>query len=288
MLQPMRRSLILSLFAASAVATALPAREACIRTVRWESSESPYNERLPDGRQGGYSADLVVEVLRRMGCEARLVDMRWPRALVELEAGRLDIMAGMMRTPEPDVFARFTRSINFSPNLLYLSGGARQRYPALRTLADLRSTALTIGVESSAAYGPAFVALKDDPAFRARLYFVPNQRTAWQMLAAGRLDGLISDDVLARMVGLPMQSEAREVRAVLTVAEAHALIGLSRRSVDAAFAERFDAVLAETVADGWLLRLRERYVGCPTDPVTLGCLDPPPGDAAEAENETPP
>ena len=78
------------------------------------------------------------------------------------------------------------------------------------------------------------------------------------------------------------------MRAVLTVAEAHALIGLSRRSVDAAFAERFDAVLAETVADGWLLRLRERYVGCPTDPVTLGCLDPPPGDAAEAENETPP
>jgi hypothetical protein len=46
---------------------------------------------------------------------------------------------------------------------------------------------------------------------------------------------------------------------------------LSRRSVDAAFAERFDAVLGETVADGWLPRLREHYIGCPTDPETLGC-----------------
>ena len=284
----MRRPLIFCLLAASLAASALPAREACIRTVRWEPSEPPYNVRLPDGRQGGYSADLVVEVLRRMGCEARLVDMRWPRALVELEAGRLDIMPGMMRTPERDAFARFTRSINRSPNLLYLSAAARERYPALDTLADLRSTTLTIGVETSAVYGPAFVALKDDPAFRARLYFVPSQRTAWQMLAAGRIDGLISDDVLARMVGLPMQPEAREVRAVLTVAEASALIGLSRRSVDAAFAERFDAVLGETVADGWLPRLREHYIGCPTDPATLGCLDPPPSNAAEAGKGTPP
>jgi polar amino acid transport system substrate-binding protein len=281
----MRRSLILCLFAASLLALPALAVATCVRTVRWEPSEPPYNLRLPDGRQGGYSADLVVEVLRRMGCEARLVDMRWPRALVELEAGRLDIMAGMMRTPERDVFARFTRSINLSPNLLYLSGAARQRYPALRTLADLRSTTLTIGVESSAAYGPAFVALQDDPSFRARLYFVPTQRTAWQMLAAGRLDGLISDDVLARIVGLPLQPEGNEVRAVLTVAEAPALIGLSRRSVDAAFAERFDAVLAETVADGWLPRLRERYIGCPTDPVTLGCVEAAGIDAAAPPSE---
>jgi ABC-type amino acid transport substrate-binding protein len=92
------------------------------------------------------------------------------------------------------------------------------------------------------------------------------------MLAAGRLDGLISDDVLARIVGLPLQPEGNEVRAVLTVAESPALIGLSRRSVDAAFAERFDAVIAETVADGWLPKLRERYIGCATDPATLSCV----------------
>jgi polar amino acid transport system substrate-binding protein len=228
---------------------------------------------MPDGRQGGYYADLVVEILRRMGCEARLVEMRWPRGLVELEAGRLDIMAGMLRTPERDSFARFTRSINLSPNRLFLSASAQRRYPALRTLADLRGTTLTIGVEASAVYGPAFAALQDDPAFRDRLYFVPTQRTAWQMLAGGRLDGLIADDVRARIVGLPMQPEGAEVRAVLTVAEAPALIGLSRRSVDAEFAERFEAALAATIADGWLLRVRESYIGCATDPATLSCLD---------------
>ena len=288
MLQPMRRSLILCLFAASVVATAMPVRADCLRTVRWEPAQPPYNQRLPDGRQGGYYADLVVEVLRRMGCEARLVDMRWPRGLVELEAGRLDIMAGMLSTPERETFARFTRSINLSPNRLFLSASAVRRHPSLKTLADLRDTRLTIGVESSAVYGPAFVALQDDPEFRARLYIVPTQRTGWQMVAAGRLDGLISDDVRARLVGLPMQPDKAAVVAVLTVAEAPALIGLSRRSVDAAFAERFDAVLAETVADGWLPRLREHYIGCPTDPATLSCLDPPSNDTAEAENETPP
>jgi polar amino acid transport system substrate-binding protein len=271
MLGAMRCRLIVCLFAASLLGLPAPAAATCVRTVRWEPAQPPYNQRLADGRQGGYYADLVVEVLRRMGCEARLVDMRWPRGLVELEAGRIDIMAGMLSTPERETFARFTRGINLSPNRLYLSGSARRRYPALRTLADLRSTTLTIGVESSAVYGPAYVALKDDPTFRARLYFVPTQRTGWQMLAGGRLDGLISDDVRARLFGLPMQPEGDPVRAVLTVAEAPALIGLSRRSVDAAFAERFDAALAATIADGWLLRRREHYLGCPTDPETLGC-----------------
>lgn len=279
MLRTMRCSLIVCLFVASLVALPAPAGATCVRTVRWEPAQPPYNQRLADGRQGGYYADLVVEVLRRMGCEARLVDMRWPRGLVELEAGRIDIMAGMLRTPERETFARFTRRINLSPNRLYLSASARRRYPALRTLADLRSTTLTIGVESSAVYGPDYVALQDDPSFRARLYLVPTQRTAWQMLAGGRLDGLISDDVRARLFGLPMQPAEADVRAVLTVAEAPALIGLSRRSVDAAFAERFDATLAKTVADGWLMRRREHYIGCPTDPATLGCADAPAADA---------
>lgn len=273
MLPPMCRVLLIGLFAASLLAPPEPAAATCVRTVRWEPAQPPYNQRLADGRQGGYYADLVIEVLRRMGCEARLVDMRWPRGLVELEAGRIDIMAGMLSTPERETFARFTRSVNLSPNRLYLSGSAHRRYPALKSLADLRSTTLTIGVESSAVYGPVYAALQDDPMFRARLYFVPTQRTGWQMLAADRLDGLISDDVRARLVGLPMQPEGAEFHAVLTVAEAPALIALSRRSVDSAFAERFDAVIAETVADGWLPKLREHYIGCATDPATLGCVD---------------
>jgi ABC-type amino acid transport substrate-binding protein len=143
-------------------------------------------------------------------------------------------------------------------------------------------------VESSAVYGPDYLALQDDPVFRERLHVVPNQRTGWQMVAGGRLDGLISDDVRARLVGLPMQPEAADVRAVLTVAEAPARIGLSKASVDADFAKRFDATLAETIADGWLPRRREHYIGCTTDPVTLGCVDPPRNDVVAPENETPP
>lgn len=206
------------LLAALVAADAVPAAETCLRTVRWEAAQPPYNLRLPDGRQGGYYADLVVEILRRMGCQARLLDMRWPRGLVELQAGRLDIMAGMLSSPEREAFARFTRSVNLSPNRLYLSGSARRRYPALRTLADVR----------------------------------------------------------ARLVGLPMQPEEADVRAVLTVAEAPALIGLSRKSIDADFADRFDATLAAMIADGTVVRLRRRYIDCRTDPLTLGCLETPP------------
>lgn len=261
------------------VSSLLPLRAAaeapCVRTVRWEANQPPYNLRLPNGQHGGYYADLVAEALRRMDCRARFVEMRWQRGVYELQAGRLDIVAGLLRNPEREASMWFTRGVNLSPNRLYLTAEARRRHPALRTLADLRGTTLTVGAESGARYGGGYNMLLADPAFSARLHFTPYQKTGWEMLAHGRLDGVISDDVRAYTIGLPMQPPGRGVEAVLTIAEAPALIGLSRRSVSAEFADRFDAVLGEMVADGSLVQLRERYIPCATDPVTLACRRPP-------------
>jgi hypothetical protein len=62
-----------------------------------------------------------------------------------------------------------------------------------------------------------------------------------------------------------------------------ARIAFSRRHHDEAFVARFDAAIESMIADGSLLRMRERYVPCPTDPLTLGCQ----ADAVETSPSPP-
>jgi polar amino acid transport system substrate-binding protein len=270
----MRRTGQRGWFAAVVLAWLCPAvASACSRTVRWEL-QPPYGVLLASGERGGYYTDVAREALSRMGCTATLVDMPWPRGLKELADGRLDVMPGMLRNRERSRFARFSRGINLSPNLLFLSAEAARRVP-LRSLADLRGSNLKIAIETGAYYSAEYAALLTDPRFAARLHAVPDRERAWRMLASGRIDGVISDQASALVAGVPLQPAADDVRPVLVLSSVPARIAFSRRSTDAAFVARFDAAVGSMIADGTLQRLRERYVPCPTDPVTLGCVVAP-------------
>jgi polar amino acid transport system substrate-binding protein len=242
---------------------------ACTRTLRWEL-QPPYGVERPDGVRAGYYTEAAVEALARMGCAAVIVEMPWARGLRELEDGRLDLMPGMLENRERRRFAHFSRGINLSPNLLFLTAGAARRHP-LRNLGDLRDTGLKVAIETGAYYSAEYASLLTDPRFLARLHPVPDRQRAWRMLENGRIDGVIADQASALVAGVPLRPGADDVRPVLVLSSAPARIALSRRSVDAAFVRRFDAAIDTMVDDGFLLRLRERYVPCATDPVTLGC-----------------
>ena len=243
--------------------------EACVKTVRWEL-QPPYGVRLEDGSRGGYYADLVKEALRRMGCETRFVDLPWARGLRELQEGRLDIVAGVLVTPERAGYARFSRPINLAPNVLFMRHHAMQGKRIVQ-LSDVIGTRLTIGVESSASYSADYIRLQANPEFRKRLHFVPDRARGWRMLATGRIDGLIADEASAWAVGLPMQPSDVQVSAVLQLSSIPAHVALSRVTTDQAFVRRLNATLKGMVADGTLATFRERYIPCKTDPVTLGC-----------------
>jgi polar amino acid transport system substrate-binding protein len=259
------------------------AASACSKTVRWEL-QPPYGIVRADGERAGYYTDVAREALARIGCTSTLVDMPWPRGLKELEEGRLDLMPGTLRNRDRSRYARFSRGINLSPNLLFLSADAAKR-TKLRGLGDLRETDLKIAIETGAYYSAEYAALLSDPRFVARLHVVPDRQRAWRMLESGRIDGVISDQVSALVAGVPLRPVDTEVRPVLVLSSAPARIAFSRRRTDAAFIARFDAAIDAMVADGTLQRLREQYVPCPTDPMTLGCVVSPANAAEDSEGE---
>lgn len=241
----------------------------CTKTVRWEL-QPPYGVLRPDGERAGYYTDVVRMALARMGCTVSLVDRPWPRGLKELEEGRLDVMPGMLWNRERSRYALFSRGINLSPNLLLLSAEAARRV-SLQQLGDLRDTNLRIAIEIGAYYSTEYAALLLDPRFAARLHPVPDRQRAWRMLEGGRVDGVISDEASALVAGMPLRPDGEAPRPVLVLSSVPARVAFSRRHHDEVFVARFDAAIDALIADGSLLRLRESYVPCPTDPVTLGC-----------------
>lgn len=256
---------------------------ACTKTVRWEL-QPPYNVVTEEGERSGYHVAVVRAALARLGCTAVIREMPWARGLMELEAGRLDLMPGMLATRERQRFARFSLPINLSPNLLFLSAEAASRNPMGR-LSDLRGTSLRIGVERGAHYSAEYTRLLQDPQFAKRMEWVPPEQ-AWRMLESGRIDGHVSDQARALAAGVPLRPGPRDVRPVLVLSAEPARVAFSRRSVDNAFVRRFDEALESLRADGTLVALREHYIPCKADPVTLGCAEALEGAASHHEGGT--
>ncbi len=265
-LHPLRAAL---LGAALALAGVAVQAASCQKSVRWYD-DVPYSYRTADGQLAGMSIDVVREALRRMGCEARFVELPWARALVELESGRLDILPGALKTAERARYAYFSRPVNRSPNVLFVGKAAASKY-RIQRLADIMGTDFRLGVQLGVAYGPDYQALQEKPDFQARLTPVTLRRNAWNMIELGRLDGLIADEttglVELQQLGL---SQAMVKTRVVTSGEA-ALVAIGKASNDAGFVEAFDKALGSMLADGSFKAIREKHVPCPASADQLGC-----------------
>ena len=214
--------------------------------------------------------DLATEALKRIGCEVRLVEMPWARAITELKLGRLDILAGAADTQERKAFAYFSRPTNSTRNLLFMSASAKARYNP-NTLADIIGTDFRLGVQRESKYGTPYDVLLNNPAFTQRLTYAYSQDSALRMLAAGRIEGFMGDELssLNSIQSLGLGDSVQPTQ--LVVSDDKDYFALSKASNDAPFVKRFDAALGAMVQDGSFKRILEHYLNCPVRMDRLGC-----------------
>lgn len=237
-----------------------PSGAPCVKSVRW-NDDAPYSFKTPDGQLRGFGIELMREVLKRMGCTARFVEMPWARALVELEAGRLDLLPGALRKPEREQFAYFSRPMNRSPNVLFMHRKAASTY-TVNKLADLMGTPFRLGAQIGVAYGPEFNALSSQTDFQARITPLAQRRHGWKMMEIGRLDGQIADEATALLELKQMGLANDIVRTQVVVSSEPALVAFSKAAMDMEFVEAFDKRLGQMLSDGSYRAIRERYLPC--------------------------
>ena len=237
--------------------------QACTKKLRWYQ-DPPYSMRLPDGRIGGWSVDLTQELMKRMGCTLVMEEMPFARALLELKEGRIDMLDGAFATPERLAYAHFSKPTLRSRNLVFIRTTDRARFKE-QTLGDLHRAGWQFGIQAGVAYGPAYSALEKDASFRAKRQTVPRRAGLWKMLALGRVDVVIADELTARYELGAAKLDEQITATTLVVSEDPSPMAFSKATTDLGFVQRFDTALQTMRIDGSYDRLRQRYGVKPLD-----------------------
>ena len=241
----------------------------CVKSLRW-SDMPPYAFKDAQGTIQGLHIDVAREALKRLGCEVRLVELPWARAILELERGRLDLLAGAANTKERESFAHFSRPTNSARTVVFLATTPRKHY-SINRLADILGSDFRLAVRRGASYGDEYDALMGNPEFVKHLTVVTAPQSGMRMIAAGRVDGHLADEVgglyIVRTLGL---TAAIQRSSLVTYKDADH-IAFSKATHDAAFVQRFNDTMRRMMDDGTYRRILEKYLSCPVSIEKLGC-----------------
>ena len=202
------RALVLGLFLATAVtgfllrpvaataAQSAPLKENSLIIVGGDHNYPPYEFLDREGNPTGYNVDLTRAIAEVMGMKVEIRLGPWSEMRRELEDGKIDILEGMVYSPER------SKTFEFSPphNFIHESVFARKGMPPVTSLADLRGKEVIVQRG-----GIAHDYLLEKPV-GATLVPVDTHAAALRMLAAGKHDyavvGNLPGMYLGRELGL--------------------------------------------------------------------------------------
>jgi polar amino acid transport system substrate-binding protein len=217
--------------------------------------------RDPAGRVVGLQAELVEQTLARIGCRAVWVELPWARALIELQAGRVDVLPGALRRPEREAYAHWVEQHVTVANRLYVRAAQRADFAGATQLRAALKPGLKLGVQIGVVYGPHYAALLDEPGFRAQLTQVTARDKLWQMLDIGRVDGVLASAASARWELAQLGLAGRIVATDVVLSDEAAQVMFSKRSVDTALVQRYRQAGEALEKDGTLARIVRKYLG---------------------------
>jgi len=227
--------------------------EVCNLRVRWVT-QPPFFQKDLDGTVTGFHGELIRAVAQRIGCGVTFIELPWTRALAYVRSGDIDVLGNATRTPEREEFAVFVRSPVRSSTRLFFRRGDAARFKMIQ-LADIAGSRLRVGVENDAVYSEDYRRLSLQSDFASRLTKAQSSEGLWKMLAAGRIDLVISDLAMAKTeierAGLTAMIEPGD----RNIGDDAFYFMLSRRSVSQDIVNRFAGALTAMERDGSLAEI---------------------------------
>lgn len=149
-----------------------------------DASWPPFEYRDENGRYQGLAADYVRLIQDRLGVRIKLIEPEnWTAVLEQARSNQLDLLPGIMSTPERQSFLAFTRPyLDFPIVILAHEGGAKPR-----NLKDLYGLKIAV-VEN---YAPHELLRTHHPDLN--LVAMPNVSSTLQALATDEVDAVVGD-----------------------------------------------------------------------------------------------
>lgn len=178
-------------------ALSAPVMAECSKTlVVNQAAWKPYMYRDQTGAMAGLDYELIKGVLDQAGCDYVFVEHPSNRALVGLEHGEVDLVAGASITSERQRYGRFTRSYRSEEIVLVTRAADRDRLTASSLQELVSSHPIVLGAVNGGYYGEEYDALDRDALYRNnRLILVQDVERLIGMLELGRIDAIVGDMV---------------------------------------------------------------------------------------------
>ena len=244
----MKKCTVLIAAFAAALTLATPASAETLR-IATEGAYAPFNFIDASGKPGGFDVDLVLALCEKMQAECEIVTQDWDGIIPGLMARRYDaISASMSITPDRLKVVAFTKPIY--KNVLAFVAAKDKAFPTEKdqlkgkTLGAQRATIAAQYLEDN---------LGD--VVNAKLY--ATQDSAYLDLAAGRLDGMVSDKFPAYGWLQTAAGKGFEFKGEDIPLDDH--IGIALRKEDTELMERFNKAIDEVLADGTYQKINEKY-----------------------------
>ncbi|SFX66157.1 ABC transporter substrate-binding protein [Marinospirillum alkaliphilum] len=214
-----------------------------------EGAYAPFNYIDNTGALQGFDVDIAKALCAQMKAECDIVAQDWDGIIPGLRARRYDaIIASMSITPERQRVVAFTDP--YYSNVLAFIGpkGTEMKTDA----ASLRGK--TLGAQRATIAGQY---LQDNLGRNVTVRLYDTQDNAYLDLAAGRLDGMVSDkfpayDWLQTEAGSRFEFKGEDI-------DIDDKIGIAVRQNDNALRERFNKALKEIVDNGVYAEINARY-----------------------------
>jgi len=216
--------------------------------------DSPPNSFVnSDGSLGGYSFEVMTEILERMGVtefEALITD--YPGMVPALQAKRSDIVvAAMTPNAERCPVMTFTKP----DHVLAFAFAVREGNPlGLSSLADIKAANARLGTQGATTQERVAIEILGGS---DNIVILPDRQSGIDALRTDRVDAFVApiETLGALKENNPGEFEITKVVPDLPIlAQATAL-----RNEDADFAKLYDEYLDELMAEGFIQELSEKY-----------------------------
>lgn len=213
----------------------------------------PFRMSDEQGQLRGLDFDLLDELSRRTGLRFEIQVVPWARALAAMRHGQAQMMTGLARTAEREVFIDYLQPSYYACSPRFY--GPPQRASAITEYTQLRGPRIGYVLES--AYFAAF-----DTDSELTKVGVKDEQQLLQMQLRGRVDLLVGTDCqLDYQLRDPALAQRLVKLAYRPDSTTQLFIGFSRQDARPREQELIGAALRQLIDEGWLAQAAARYWG---------------------------
>ena len=204
---------------------------------------APFGFRDDKGELVGFDIDLAEEVAKRMNVEVEYKGIAWNAKFNELDSGKIDIIwSGFNITPERKEQVIFSKPYMENRQVIIVSAGDGA---TVVSAADLAGK--VVGTQLSS---PADYFINREPELKnsfVKFVTYDNYKHVFEALAAGEVDAIVCDELVARY---EMSRHAGKFKAVEATVGLPTEVGIGFRKSDTELRDKVQAAFDEIVKDG--------------------------------------